>query len=203
MNPELLTILDSALRFSLWVFLGATLLFLVISRSRLLRHAVRTEGSSRVRKFNPAYDQSRVVFRASAGSLSLAVLVLIVYVFGPLPGLNNLVNNSSWQLTPLRVTAISWDRIYEGFNLEGEVWNQTRENLEGVNAVVSVVGSYDELLDSVVVAVAPDPLGAGESGIFKVSYRKNSPFIKGYRLGFTGMDGNPLEHTIGFDESGR
>lgn len=202
MNPELQLILDNALTFSLWCFLGAFLLFLLISRRRLVRHAVKTGDSTQVRKLNPAYDQSRVAFRSAASALILSILVFTVYIFGPLPGLRNLVNSSSWQMTPLRVTAVSWDRLYEGFTLEGEVWNQTSEEMEGVTAVVSVVGSYDELLDSLEIPVEPAVLEAGTPGSFSISYRKNSPFIKGYRLGFTNKDGKPLQHTAGFDESG-
>jgi len=200
MNPELLSIFDNALRVSLWVFMGAFLLMLLVSRRRLVRHAVRTADSNRARKFNPAYDQARVAFRSMAAAALLGIVLLAVYLFGPIPGINNLVNGASWQLTPLRVTAVSWDRVYEGFELEGEVWNQTREDMEGVSAVISVVGSYDELLDSLVVPVEPIPLESGESGSFSVSYLENSPFIKGYRLGFTDGEGKPIRHTAGFDQ---
>lgn len=199
MNPELLNIFDNAVRFSLWVFMAAFLILLLVSRRRLVRHAVKTSESARAQKFNPAYDQARIVFRSMAASVLVSLLLLVVYLFGPVPGLDNLVNGASWQLTPLRVTAISWDRVYEGFTLEGEVWNQTREDMEGVSAVISVVGSYDELLDSLVVPVEPSPLESGESGSFAVRYSKNSPFIKGYRLGFTDSEGNPVRHTAGFD----
>ena len=200
MNLELVRILDNALQISLWVFLGSLFLFLLISRARLVRHAVRTRDSAQVEKLNPAYDQSRVAFRSASFSLVLCLLVLAVYLFSPLPGLKNLVNTRSWQLTPLRVTAISWDRIYEGFNLEGEVWNQTDQDMGGLTAVISVVGTYDELLDSLVIPVKPEILGAGEPGTFSVSYKKNSPFIKGYRLGFTDQNGEPVRHISGFDE---
>ena len=200
MNQELTGILDNALRFSLWTFLGALFIFLLISRARLVRHAVKTSDSSRAPKLNPAYDQSRIAFRAAASALLLSLLVLAVYIFSPLPGLENLVNSRAWQLTPLRVTAISWDRIYEGFTLEGEVWNQTDEDMRDVNAVISVVGTYDELQDSLVIPVKPEILGAGEPGTFSVSYKKNSPFIKGYRLGFTDQTGEPVRHIAGFDE---
>lgn len=200
MNQELLRIMDSALTFSLWVFLGSLFLLLLISRARLVRHAVKTKDSADVQKLNPAYDQARVAFRATSASLLLSLLVLAVYIFSPLPGLDNLVNGKSWRLTPLRVTAISWDRLYEGFSLEGEVWNQTKQDMEGVSAVISVTGSYDELLDSLVIPVKPETIGAGESSIFKVSYKKNSPFIKGYRLGFTDKNGEPVRHIAGFDE---
>ena len=200
MNLELMRILDNALQFSLWVFLGTLFLLLLISRARLVRHAVKTRDSAQVEKLNPAYDQSRVAFRSASFSLVLCLLVLAVYLFSPFPGLKNLVNTRSWQLTPLRVTAISWDRIYEGFTLEGEVWNQTDEDMRDVNAVISVVGTYDELLDSLVIPVKPEILGAGEPGTFSVSYKKNSPFIKGYRLGFTDQTGEPVRHIAGFDE---
>ncbi len=200
MNLELVEILDRALQFSLWVFLGTLFLFLLISRARLVRHAVKTRNSAQVEKLNPAYDQSKISFRAASFSLLLCLLVLAVYLFSPLPGLKNLVNTRSWQLTPLRVTAISWDRIYEGFTLEGEVWNQTAEDMGGVSAIISVVGLYDELLDSLVIPVEPEILGAGESGTFSVSYKKNSPFIKGYRLGFTDQNGEPVRHITGFDK---
>jgi len=200
MNQEVLLILDSALKYSLWFFLGTLLLFLLISRARLVRHAIKTENSERVQKLNPAFSQSRVASRAVITSLILSMLFLGIYLFGPIPGLNNLVNNRVWQLTPLRVTAISWDRLYEGFTLEGEVWNQTEEGMEGLTAVISVVGSYDELLDSLEIKVKPKDLAAGESGTFEVSYKKNSPFIKGYRLGFYNREGKPLLHTAGFDQ---
>ena len=200
MNLELVRILDNALQFSLWVFLGSLFLFLLISRARLVRHAVKTRDSAQVEKLNPAYDQSRVAFRSASFSLVLCLLVLAVCLFSPLPGLKNLVNTRSWQLTPLRVTAISWDRIYEGFNLEGEVWNQTDQDMGGLTAVISVVGTYDELLDSLVIPVEPEILGGGEPGTFSVSYKKNSPVIKGYRLGFTDQNGEPVRHISGFDE---
>ena len=200
MNLELLDILDSAFKFSLWFFLGALLLFLLISRARLVRHAIKTEDSSRVEKLNPAFSQPRIVYRSVVTALVLSFLAAGIYLFGPVPGLDNMVSNRNWQLTPLRVTAISWDRLYEGFTLEGEVWNQTDEDLEGVTAVISVVGSYDELLDSLEVQVKPAPLYSGEPGTFQVRYEKNSPFIKGYRLGFSDIEGKPLLHTAGFDK---
>ena len=151
-------------------------------------------------KLNPAYDQSRVAFRSASFSLVLCLLVLAVYLFSPFPGLKNLVNTRSWQLTPLRVTAISWDRVYEGFNLEGEVWNQTDEDMGEPQCRHRVVGTYDELLDSLVIPVKPGILGGGEPGAFSISYKKNSPFIKGYRLGFTDQNGEPVRHIAGFDE---
>jgi hypothetical protein len=200
MNQELVQILDSALELSLWVFLGSLFLFLLLSRSRLVKHAVKTKGSTQAQKLNPAYDQSRVVFRATSVSLLLSLLVFAVYLFSPLPGTSNLVTSRSWQITPLRVTAITWDRLYEGFSLEGEVWNQTSRDMEGVTAVISVTGTYDELLDSLVIPVKPETIGAGESSVFKVSYKKNSPFISGYRIGFTDNNGDPVRHITGFDE---
>jgi len=200
MNQELLTIIDNGLTVSLWVFLGALVLFLLVSRSRLVRHAIKEEDSPKVEKLNPAFNQPRIAIRSVSASLALAILVLVIYLFGPIPGINNLVNSRSWQLTPLRVTAISWDRVYEGFTMEGEVWNQTEEDMEGITAVISIVGSYEELLDSLEIPLKPGILKAGEPAAFEVSYMKNSPFIEGYRLGFIDKEGKPLRHTAGFDK---
>lgn len=200
MNPQLIQIVDNALTVSLWSFLGLFLIFLLAARRRLARHAVRAGDSDRIEKLNPAFNQYLIVFRSAIVSLAFGLLMMAVLLFGPVPGLKNLVNTSSWQLTPLRVTALSWNRIYEGFTLEGEVWNQTQNDMEEVTVVISVVGSYDELLDSLEIPIEPRILPAGESGSFKVRYQENSPFIRGYRLGFRGKKGNPVAHTAGFDE---
>lgn len=210
MNAELLNILDRALSYSTWVFLGALIVFLFFS-SLSLRRRKRKLGdlyesgfeNGRRRKIRlPAssrYNQWRISMNSLLLALGSAVLFFVVFVFTPLPFFDNFAASEAWQVTPLRVTAISFDRFYEGFSIEGEVWNQSPDAIPELKAWVKVVGIDDKPLDEVEAPVTPLPLESGKAGVFTLDYEEHSPFIKGFTVSFTDGEGNPIAHVSGFD----
>ena len=132
-------------------------------------------------------------------SLLFAALFFLIYVFTPLPIFDNFASGDAWRITPLRLTAVTYDRFYEGFSLEGEVWNQTETPLIRLQSVVKIWGSDDKLLDEVVVPVEPAVLPGGTAGTFDLLYENNSPFIKGYQVSFVDQEGKAIPHVTGFD----
>jgi hypothetical protein len=132
-------------------------------------------------------------------SLFLALAFFVVFVFTPLPIFQNFAASDAWRITPLRVTAVTYDRTYEGFSMEGEVWNQMDEPLLRISAVVSIWGTDEKLLDEVTVPVEPTVLAGGTAGTFQLTYRENSPFIKGYQLSFVDQESRNIPHLAGFD----
>jgi hypothetical protein len=140
-----------------------------------------------------------IAFNSMLLALICGVVFFVVYTLVPFPNAHNLVTTSSWQVVPLRVTQVKYDRYYEGFSVSGEVWNQTQDPLSGIRLQVEVIGTDDKPIDEFEVKLEKDPIPPGESSHFEFSYDKNSPFIKGYRMTFLDPDGATIPHLTGFD----
>ena len=218
MNTETLDIIDRALRHSLWAFL---ICFLVILLSIAVRLRSRRRGlsdyfrehfdkqymekvpgrtSPRVpQQYVPSFDLCRMATRAFVLSLILTGTYFVVYLFTPLPFFENFVTRSAWQVEPLRITALSYKRSYEGFSLQGEVWNQTQESIEGLAVMIRILGIDQKLLEEVSVPVNPRRLPPGSPATFHFRYSKNSPFLYGYQLAFVHPQGGEIPYTKGFD----
>lgn len=209
MNPELLDILDRGLRYSLWLFLGCYLIILVIGWSRLRRRRrqigelFETMGSpeedAEWNRTTSLLNEWPVVFNGLLVSLIAGILFFIVYCFVPVPFAENLVTSSNWQLTPLRVTALQYDRFYEGFSLTGDVWNQTQAPIPDLEADVEVIGDDGSTIGEIRTPVKPEILPPGRSGTFELRYTEKSPLIKGYRIAFLDSEGKRIPHLNGFD----
>lgn len=203
-----LVVLDRIVAISLWCFLGTLLVVLLFALTRLRRRRKRLgqlyadgdlDAAAVEPKARSLLNEWRILFHSVGVSATIAILVGLSLTFLPVPWVQNPVSGMPRELLPLRLTAVEYDRFYEGFSLNGEVWNQTEEPMAGLQAVVEVIGLRGETLAELPVTVAPAPLASGTAGAFAVEYRENSPFIKGYRLGFRDAEGASVPHTAGFD----
>ena len=216
MTEPSLQLFDLAFRNSLWVFLGAFLVILCLialqTRSQRQRNSEGFPGSDPTESSDSASSLgglrgqllllSAQLQKALLGlllALVLSGLFWVLSVFTPFAGLHSQSEGPSEEPFPLRLTTLSYERFHEGFSLRGEVWNQTRDPLQGVTARVQVLGSEHELLENVPVPVEPDPLPGRSPGTFQLSYTKNSPFLYGYRVTFESALGTPLLHIKGFE----
>ena len=185
MNASLLEIIDQSLHYSLWgflIFFSLALFYIAIHLSR---------------------QRQRFFLRSAAHALvlcaALGVGFFLFISFTPLPFLENFATNSMLEVTPLRLTALTFERFHEGFSLEGEVWNQTTEPLEELKVMVRVWESDRQLLEEVELSVTPRPLPAGSAATFQMRYARNSPFLYGYDIYFVRPDGEVIPHIKGFD----
>lgn len=208
MNAPTLATLDHIVAVSLWCFLGALLALLLFALTRLRRRRRKLGELYAAGNFDQSQpdavgrsllDEWRILLHSSLAALILAILVGVALAFLPLPWADHPTERFPREILPLRLTALEYDRFYEGFKLSGEVWNQTESPLDGVQAAVTVIGLRDETLSVVSTPVQPSSLAAGTAGTFQFEYRENSPFIRGYRLSFQDAAGTPLPHTAGFD----
>jgi hypothetical protein len=211
MIPGIVDILDRALVNSIWVFLVTNLVFLIFAswslrvRRRklgdLLVELPEQEQLSRLAALNrnPAFNQWKISLRTTLFALLCACFYFLAFLFLPLPIFQNFSSDQSWKIQPLRLTSISYDRFYEGFSLEGEVWNQTDDPIEELKAAITVWSIEDEPLDEIVVDVEPVVLEAGTAGEFSLRYAENSPLIKGYQVSFQDVTGAVIPHVTGFD----
>lgn len=215
MSSEALVILDQSLRWTLLSFLGAFLFFGCYSWSRLRRRrkgledllepiepadgeAERDSGEPPSADLRPA-NRLRPFFHSFLLSGAVSVLVFAVSAFAPLPFLHNFATEDSWRQTPLRVTAIDYDRFFEGFSLEGEIWNQSEETVQDITAAIEILDLERQPLDELSAPVRPERLLPATSGKFEFRYTENSPLIYGYRLRFRDADGNLIPHVEGFE----
>lgn len=198
---------DRIVAFALWWFLGALLLFLLFALSRLRRRRRRLgelyaggnlDASPQTELGRSLLNQWRILLGCVLAASSTSLVAGLALAFLPLPGLQPPAGKLL-EILPLRLTALDYDRFYEGFRLDGEVWNQTEAPLAGLEVVVTVIGLRDETLAEMPAPVSPSPLPPGTAGTFRFEYRENSPFIKGYRVSFRDAAGVPLPHTAGFD----
>ncbi len=203
MTEKSVVILETALYYSLWVFLGSFLFLMVFALLRLKRsrYPVVEEPDEDKPPWNltATPEQLAITWRALTISLILSALSYIALVLTPLPFIDNFVNSESWKLRPLRVTALTYERFHDGFSLNGEVWNQTEETLTDVQVVIQVWGTDDELLDEVLSKIDPTPLTSKSPGHFRIRYEKNSALLLGYKVLFTSQDGVEIPHSQGFD----
>ncbi len=163
MNTGTLEIIDRAFKYSLWAFLICFLVILLSTAVRLRtkrkvlsdyfrEHSdKRYEEKAPVRttprvqqKYVPSFNLFRMATRAFVLSLILAGTYFVVYLFTPFPFFENFVTRSVWQVEPLRITALSSKRSYEGFSLQGEIWNQTQEPIEDMAVMIKVFGNRPE-----------------------------------------------------------
>ena len=206
MTSEIILILDRAFENSLWAFLGCFLILLVFSRFRLRARQKRVEDLFDRDPEEPAPKFHRLPvneWRLAVRTLLVALLCggafFLVFVFTPLPFFQNFASGDSWRITPLRLTAVTYDRYYEGFTLDGEVWNQTETPFLQLQGIIRIWGTDDKLLDEVPVEIDPSVLPGGSAGTFNLRYEKNSPFIKGYQVTFVDQGGQPVPHVTGFN----
>jgi hypothetical protein len=198
---------DRIFAFALWWFLGALLLFLLFALSRLRRRRRRLgelyaggelDLSPKTELGRSLLNQWRILLGCVLAALSTSLVAGLALAFLPILGFQPAAGDLP-QVLPLRLTALEYDRFYEGFKLDGEVWNQTETPLSGLEVVVTIIGLKDETLAELPAPVSPSPLPPGTAGTFRFEYRENSPFIKGYRVSFRDAAGTSLPHTAGFD----
>jgi len=207
MNPETVAILDRAAVSSLWIFLASFVVMLLFARYRLRSRLKKVEDlfshedeEKPARPFDKLpVDEWKLATRTLLISLFFGAAFFLLYIFTPLPVFDNFAAGDAWRITPLRVTAVTYDRFYEGFSMEAEVWNQTDAPLLQLRSVVKIWGTDDKLLDEVVVSVEPVVLPAGTAGTFSLLYEEDSPFIKGYQVSFVDQEGQTVPHVMGFD----
>ena len=218
MDSATLEIFERSLQYSLWAFLVIFLLSLLVIRQRLRsrrkgfddmradldreyqqKWTGSTDAVARREPFVPSQDEPRMAFHALLLSISLAVVCFLTVTLVPLPFLENLATLDPRSTVPLRVTALNYDRFYEGFSLKGEVWNQEEEAVGELTAVVRVWGTDEELLDKLSVEIEPKILEPRSPGTFSLKYSKNSPFLFGYEIHFFDQTGDEVPHVKGFD----
>jgi hypothetical protein len=185
MNAKVLEILDNSVRYTLLAWLGLFVL--------LLAYRVLTGRPWNVHSLAPAAARSMIV--ATIGGL----LFFAAVSFTPLTFFDNFATAPVLEDAPLRLTALVYERVYEGFSLQGEVWNQGRASLEALQVRVTIWGNDRRTLETLVLPVDPQPLPAGSAGSFSLSYTKNSPFLYGYDVAFVDAHGKSIPHVKGFD----
>lgn len=185
MTDKTLQILDHSLLYSLVAFL--VILAVLLAWMRLLR---RPKAGA---------TGAKAAFHIVLVSALAAAVVFLGASFLPLRFLDNFASVRELQEWPLRLTALVYQRTYEGFTLQGEVWNQTKAPVENIQAVVRVWGRDRQLLDTVWVPLEPNALAPSQAASFNLTYDKNSPFLYGYEVSFQGADGKVIPHIKGFD----
>lgn len=218
MSEQILQILDQSLTYSLWAFL---LIFIIIlffialrlkARKRGLADYFREEFEKRfereivgedlakpLERYVPLSNRLRMAVHALFISAVLALGCFLVAGFTPISFFDNFATEKRWQTTPLRLTRLNYERFYEGFSLQGEVWNQSEESIRGLRAIIHIWKFDHELLDQVLAPVQPDPFPSRSAGTFSVRYTENSPFLYGYQVSFETADGLEVPHVKGFD----
>ena len=218
MGEQTLYILDQSLIYALWAFMVVFLISLFFIRRQL---KARKQGladyfqeefeqrlednlkgkslSSETASFVFLSDRIRMATRALVLSALLAIACFVVVGFTPLSLFDNFTNRQVWTTAPLRLTLLNYERFYEGFSVDGEVWNQGEEPLTGIRASIQIWGSERDLLEEVSVPVQPDPFLPRSSGTFSLRYTTNSPFLYGYRVLFVNEEGQHMSHVKGFD----
>lgn len=218
MNERTLEILDQSLKYSLWAFLFiflASLCFIALrlkARKQGLVDYLRDEFERRheqvimgedlgevVDGAVPLSNRVRMATKALILSVALAFVCFLLAGFTPLSFFGNFATEPTRESGPLRLTLLTYERFYEGFSLEGEVWNQTQEPMTGLKALVSIWKSEHEFLDEVSVQIDPDPLPALSAGTFNLRYTENSPFLYGYQVTFENEQDREVPHVEGFD----
>lgn len=211
MSSGIELILDRALSYSLWCFLIAFVLLLLFASARLRARKRRIgdiyaeartsdpEFSKALAERNPAFNEWRISLQTFLIALVCAICFFVLFILLPLPVFQNFATDTTWQVTPLRVTALTYDRFYEGFSVTGEVWNQTEKELPHLKVRVIVWGNDNRPLGEVVTEIIPDPLPPGTAGEFSAEYEENSPFIKGYKIQFFDDTNQIIPHVSGFN----
>ncbi|HSR54363.1 MAG TPA: FxLYD domain-containing protein [Acidobacteriota bacterium] len=205
MTEQAITILDQALWYSLWVFLGVFCLAVAISAYRLRRFKLQqrraAEEAGQSHDPAPLQASSRdlaAVYRSILIGAAAALAAFVLLTVTPLPLMDNFANSEGWRLQPLRLTHLTQKRLSKGFRLKGEVYNQTSDPLQQVVAVVQVYDVHKQVLGEVQGEIDPLPLPPGQAGEFTVTYREEPANLYGYDLVFVGPEG-VIPHMKGFD----
>ena len=197
LNAEVIQILDRAVRLTLITFLLLVACFSLYSfytfNSRRLTRSRQGDA------LPPRWQILRPLLLSIVLSVVLSGLSFLAYAFVPAPFLDNFTTAASWKRAPLRITALDFDRFHEGFSLNGEIWNQGKEALNGIQIVVSVLDHNEEELDELLASTEPPDVEAGRTASFELRYTENSTLIHGYQLSFRSADGSPINHVAGFN----
>ena len=218
MSEPTLRILDQSLEYALW---GFVIFFVVEIFFIALRLRKRRKGLADYyrEEFEEPYEREitgedapeqlthylllsnrlGMAIQALWGAAIFAVICFLFVCFTPISIFENFANPGSRGWAPLRITSLNYDRFYEGFSLQGEVWNQSPEPIGGLRAVILIWDSNQALLDKISVPIDGDPLPTLSSGTFAVQYTKHSPFLYGYQVSFESSDGQQMSHVEGFD----
>ena len=197
LNPEVIQILDRAVRLTLITFL--ILVACLGLYGFYTFNSRKLTGSRGEDRFSRRWQILRPLLYSIALSVVLGGLSFLFYAFVPAPFLDNFTTAEKWKRAPLRVTVLDLDRFHDGFSLNGEIWNQSGETLDDIQIVVSVLDHNEEQLDELLVSPAPAHLEAGQTASFEVRYAENSTLIHGYLLSFRGSDGTRINHVAGFN----
>ena len=209
MNSESLLILDSALRNSLlvflvsFVFLASYALYRLRRRKRQLADFFEefaggpAEPETEHFELNP--NRLQPILHSMFLAAGCALIAFLFLGFAPVPFVHNFASSTAWQKSPLRLTQIKLDRFHEGFEIEGEVWNQTEEPIDQLQVIVTIWDHEENPLDRLTVNTRPSPLPASRAGTFKVRYEENSPFLAGYAIEFLDGEGALIPHIEGFN----
>jgi hypothetical protein len=218
MNEQVLSILDRALQYSLWAFVAAfvlSLVFIVLRlrsrRKRLIdvyreeyekKHGIAPDEQQTLQewpRYVPSTNRLQMVFHGLILSVLVGLAAFVVLSLTPLTIFDNFVTGSGWKTEPLRLTALVYERSHDGFSLQGEVWNQTQEEISGLQTVVTVLGREQDVLEEVSLPLEPTTLPPGTPGKFSLNYAKHSPFLYGYQVNFVLEDGTAVPFAKGFD----
>lgn len=218
MSEPTLRILDQSLEYALWGFLIFFLAALLFIARRLRKRrkgladyyreefeepherAITGEAAPELlTHYLPLSNRLRMAIQALWVAAIFAVICFLFVSFTPISIFENFARPGSSQQAPLRLTSLSYDRFYEGFSLQGEVWNQSLEPIRGLRTVILIWDSNQELLDRISVPLDDEPLSARSAGTFAVRYAEHSPFLYGYQVSFESSDGQQIAHAEGFD----
>lgn len=208
MTDSAFEILDNALRISLWTFLlmsAGWLAYLAI-RSRLSEGRSGQSGDEEgddeevePARLSATGSDLGSVYRSLTVCLLASIFLFVFLIFAPISFIDNFSNSRSWTLTPLRLTQLTMQRLDKGFVLEGEVYNQTEQPMEGISAAVRILGIDRQLLEEIAAPLDPAAVAPGQAASFKVRYREEPANLFGYEMAFRRADGTAIAHTEGFD----
>ena len=219
MSLQTLDILDRSLTCSMWVFLFSFLVCLIFVAMRLrtrklgLADYFSKEFDKRLEReiaghdplqspaaHVPLSDRLRMAANALLVSVLMAFVSFVAVGFTPLSFFDNFATTVVRVEAPLRLTMLNYERFYEGFSLQGELWNQSDEAIPGLVAAIQIWKTDREPLARISVTVEPDPVPAQSVGKFSFRYTEQSPFLHGYQVSFESKDGLEIPHIKGFDE---
>jgi len=210
MPDEIVAVLDRALVAALWVFLvvlSASLAgsFLVLKQKNrtivkgLQRRFERDKpGESPDRQTVQAWrsylkrwDPVRAGLSASLWSVSIASGVFLFLGFSPWTGIVGVSTEP-----PLRVTWLYVEPTAEGFRVEGDVWNQSKNPLS-VRASVVLLDSSGKELGGATAPMEPRQLKPRDEGAIRIAVGAY-PGASDFTLRFLSQDGRTLRFAKGF-----
>ncbi|RPJ64667.1 MAG: hypothetical protein EHM23_00080 [Acidobacteria bacterium] len=210
MPDEIVAVLDRALVSALWVFL-AVLSVLLAGSFLILRQKNRTILKGLQRRFErdkpgespdrltaeawgsylKRWDPVRAGLGASLWSVSVALAVFLFLGFSPWTGIVGVSTEP-----PLRVTWLYVEPTPEGFRIEGDVWNQSKEPLS-VRASVVLLDASGKELGGATASIEPGQLKPRDEGAIRIAVG-TCPGASDFTLRFLGEDGRTLHFAKGF-----